>query len=88
MEKQLLPPVMYRPRQMKRRRWWVFVFQLALLLVAVCRLTTFNFFPPLMQWFSSGTTFSEFGGPGRGHYKMSKSDKRENTIMVSNSHRF
>ncbi|KAE9392779.1 N-terminal nucleophile aminohydrolase [Gymnopus androsaceus JB14] len=34
-------------------------------------------------WFSSGTTFSEFGGPGRGHYKMSKSDKRENTIMIA-----
>jgi hypothetical protein len=34
-----------------------------------------------MQWFSSGTAFSEYA-PG-GHYKMSKEDKRENIIMVS-----
>ena len=32
------------------------------------------------QWFSSGTTFSEYS-PG-GHYKMTKADKRENIIMV------
>ncbi|GAW06118.1 glutamine amidotransferase [Lentinula edodes] len=32
-------------------------------------------------WYSSGTTFSEFGGGG--HYKMSKADKRENIIMVA-----
>ncbi|KAJ3720033.1 N-terminal nucleophile aminohydrolase [Lentinula raphanica] len=32
-------------------------------------------------WFSSGTTFSEFGGGG--HYKMSKADKRENIIMIA-----
>ncbi|KIK60983.1 hypothetical protein GYMLUDRAFT_43517 [Collybiopsis luxurians FD-317 M1] len=31
-------------------------------------------------WFSSGTTFSEFGG---GHYKMAKADKRENIIMIA-----
>ena len=33
------------------------------------------------QWFSSGTTFSEYAEGG--HYKMSKADKRENIIMVS-----
>ncbi len=32
------------------------------------------------QWFSSGTTFSEYADGG--HYKMSKADKRENIIMV------
>ncbi|KAJ7630895.1 nucleophile aminohydrolase [Roridomyces roridus] len=32
-------------------------------------------------WFSSGTTFSEDAEGG--HYKMSKSDKRENIIMVA-----
>jgi hypothetical protein len=32
-------------------------------------------------WFSSGTTFSEYA-PG-GHYRMSKTDKRENIIMVA-----
>ncbi|KAF8311161.1 N-terminal nucleophile aminohydrolase [Clavulina sp. PMI_390] len=32
-------------------------------------------------YFSSGTTFNEYA-PG-GHYKMSKSDKRENIIMVA-----
>jgi len=35
--------------------------------------------PP--QWFSSGTSFSEYA-PG-GHYKMFKEDKRENIIMVA-----
>lgn len=35
----------------------------------------------LPQWFSSGTSFSEYA-PG-GHYKMSKEDKRENVIMVA-----
>jgi hypothetical protein len=33
-----------------------------------------------LQWFSSGTTFSEYAKGG--HYKMSKADKRENIIMV------
>jgi glutamine amidotransferase len=33
------------------------------------------------QWFSSGTTFSEYAKGG--HYKMNKADKRENIIMVS-----
>lgn len=33
-----------------------------------------------MQWFSSGSTFSEYAAGG--HYKMSKTDKRENIIMV------
>ena len=33
------------------------------------------------QWFSSGTTFSEYAEGG--HYKMSKADKRENIIMVA-----
>lgn len=42
--------------------------------------------PPLVtdvitQWFSSGTSFSEYA-PG-GHYKMFKEDKRENIIMVA-----
>ncbi|CDO71630.1 hypothetical protein BN946_scf184911.g100 [Trametes cinnabarina] len=32
-------------------------------------------------WFSSGSTFSEYA-PG-GHYKMSKTDKRENIIMIA-----
>ncbi|TDL28637.1 N-terminal nucleophile aminohydrolase [Rickenella mellea] len=32
-------------------------------------------------WFSSGTTFSEYAKGG--HYKMSKSDKRENIIMIA-----
>jgi hypothetical protein len=32
------------------------------------------------QWFSSGTTFSEYAKGG--HYKMIKADKRENIIMV------
>ncbi|KAG2023531.1 glucosamine 6-phosphate synthetase, variant 2 [Coprinopsis cinerea AmutBmut pab1-1] len=32
-------------------------------------------------WFSSGSEFSEYGEGG--HYKMTKSDKRENIIMVS-----
>ncbi|KAF6766181.1 glucosamine 6-phosphate synthetase [Ephemerocybe angulata] len=32
-------------------------------------------------WFSSGTEFSEYGDGG--HYKMTKSDKRENIIMDS-----
>jgi len=32
-------------------------------------------------WFSSGTTFSEYAP--KGHYKMSKEDKRENIIMVA-----
>jgi len=35
----------------------------------------------LPQWFSSGTSFSEYA-PG-GHYKMFKEDKRENVIMVA-----
>ena len=35
----------------------------------------------LSQWFSSGTSFSEYA-PG-GHYKMFKEDKRENIIMVA-----
>lgn len=33
-----------------------------------------------LQWFSSGTTFSEYMQGG--HYKMTKADKRENIIMV------
>ena len=33
-----------------------------------------------MQWFSSGSTFSEYADGG--HYKMSKTDKRENIILV------
>ncbi|EGN92925.1 hypothetical protein SERLA73DRAFT_190285 [Serpula lacrymans var. lacrymans S7.3] len=32
-------------------------------------------------WFSSGTTFSEYAQGG--HYKMSKTDKRENIIMIA-----
>ncbi|GBE78000.1 N-terminal nucleophile aminohydrolase [Sparassis latifolia] len=32
-------------------------------------------------WFSSGTTFSEYAEGG--HYRMSKTDKRENIIMVA-----
>ncbi|KAI0669818.1 N-terminal nucleophile aminohydrolase [Trametes maxima] len=32
-------------------------------------------------WFSSGSTFSEYASGG--HYKMSKTDKRENIIMVA-----
>ena len=35
----------------------------------------------LPQWFSSGTSFSEYA-PG-GHYKMFKEDKQENIIMVA-----
>lgn len=35
----------------------------------------------LLQWFSSGTSFSEYA-PG-GHYKMFKEDKRENVIMIA-----
>lgn len=34
-----------------------------------------------LQWFSSGTAFSEYAEGG--HYKMSKADKRENIILVS-----
>ncbi len=34
-----------------------------------------------LQWFSSGTSFSEYAEGG--HYKMSKADKRENIIMVN-----
>lgn len=34
----------------------------------------------VLQWFSSGTTFSEYAEGG--HYKMSKTDKRENIILV------
>lgn len=34
-----------------------------------------------LQWFSSGTAFSEDAEGG--HYKMSKADKRENIILVS-----
>lgn len=34
-----------------------------------------------MQWFSSGTDFSEYAEGG--HYRMSKCDKRENIIMVN-----
>ena len=34
-----------------------------------------------LKWFSSGSTFSEYAEGG--HYKMSKTDKRENIIMVS-----
>jgi len=33
-----------------------------------------------LQWYSSGTTFSEYAKGG--HYKMTKADKRENIIMV------
>lgn len=33
-----------------------------------------------VQWYSSGTAFSEYAKGG--HYKMSKADKRENIIMV------
>jgi len=33
-----------------------------------------------LQWYSSGTTFSEYAKGG--HYKMSKTDKRENIILV------
>ncbi|KAI0361529.1 N-terminal nucleophile aminohydrolase [Trametes cingulata] len=32
-------------------------------------------------WFSSGSTFSEYAAGG--HYKMSKTDKRENIIMIA-----
>lgn len=32
-------------------------------------------------WFSSGTSFSEYAEGG--HYKMSKTDKRENIIMIA-----
>ncbi|KZV63308.1 N-terminal nucleophile aminohydrolase [Peniophora sp. CONT] len=32
-------------------------------------------------WFSSGTSFSEYADGG--HYKMSKTDKRENIIMIA-----
>ncbi|CAL1695673.1 unnamed protein product [Somion occarium] len=32
-------------------------------------------------WFSSGTTFSEYADGG--HYKMSKTDKRENIILIA-----
>lgn len=32
-------------------------------------------------WFSSGTSFSEFGEGG--HYKMAKADKRESIIMIA-----
>ncbi|KAG8815298.1 hypothetical protein FRC17_000751 [Serendipita sp. 399] len=36
-------------------------------------------------YYSSGTTFSEYGGTdgSGGHYRMSKSDKRENIIMIA-----
>ena len=34
-----------------------------------------------LQWFSSGTAFSEYAEGG--HYKMSKADRRENIILVS-----
>ena len=35
----------------------------------------------MSQYFSTGTTFSEYA-PG-GHYKMSKCDKRERIIMIA-----
>ncbi|KAG6912001.1 hypothetical protein DXG01_000249 [Tephrocybe rancida] len=35
----------------------------------------------ITEWFSSGTTFSEYADGG--HYKMSKADKRENIIMIA-----
>jgi glutamine amidotransferase len=34
-----------------------------------------------LQWFSSGTAFSEYAEGG--YYKMTKADKRENIILVS-----
>ena len=37
-------------------------------------------FNSTLQWYSSGTTFSEYAEGG--HYRMSKLDKRENIIMV------
>jgi glutamine amidotransferase len=37
----------------------------------------------VIQWYSSGTTFSEYSTGG--HYKMTKADKRENIIMVGTS---
>jgi predicted ribosome-associated RNA-binding protein Tma20 len=35
----------------------------------------------MLQWFSSGTEFSEYAEGG--HYRMTKSDKRENIIMIA-----
>ena len=49
----------------------------------VCALTPFfgsRALSRILQWFSSGTAFSEYAEGG--HYKMSKADKRENIIMV------
>lgn len=45
-------------------------------------LGVFYVYVPLisLQWFSSGSTFSEYAEGG--HYKMSKTDKRENIILV------
>lgn len=36
---------------------------------------------PQLQWFSSGTEFNEYAEGG--HYRMTKSDKRENIIMIA-----
>ena len=43
---------------------------------------TFDFALMLqLQWFSSGTEFNEYAEGG--HYRMTKSDKRENIIMIA-----
>lgn len=34
-------------------------------------------------FFSSGTSFDEYQGSGRGLYRMTKADKRENIIMIA-----
>ena len=57
---------------MKLRHWYMLCFTVKVILLT------------LVQWFSSGTTFSEYADGG--HYKMSKMDKRENIIMVSLVH--
>ncbi|KAG6814069.1 hypothetical protein H0H92_003116 [Tricholoma furcatifolium] len=49
-------------------------------LASIVALFPVNPLKPL-QWFSSGTTFSEYAEGG--HYKMSKADKRENIIMIA-----
>lgn len=51
-------------------------------LVWFLALMTFDFVLMLqLQWFSSGTEFNEYAEGG--HYRMTKSDKRENIIMIA-----
>ncbi|KAG5647943.1 hypothetical protein DXG03_006977 [Asterophora parasitica] len=51
------------------------------MLETIAHLNTLADEADITEWFSSGTTFSEYADGG--HYKMSKADRRENIIMAT-----